>query len=145
MFPGLNNNTPQHLGLLLEQDHLVNNNSMPNNLLPFTLHGLLQNSGPTNISDQATLLPEAFQTMNLQDPTNSGWYMDTGATNHLSAGIGNLHNVFNKRPISSILVGDGSHIPVTNTGHIILPTPHLPLHLHKYNKKSYLRLQIYHW
>lgn len=56
--------------------------------------------------------------------------MDTGATNHLSAGTGNLQTLFNLRLYPSILVGNGSQIPVTNMGHSILPTPHRPLHLH---------------
>lgn len=61
--------------------------------------------------------------MSLQNPTNSGWFMDFGATNHLSTGTGNLRNVFNKMSFSSILVGDGSPTPVTTI-------PHRPLHLH---------------
>lgn len=37
--------------------------------------------------DQPTSLPEAFQTMNLQDPMTSWWFMETGTTNHLSDGF----------------------------------------------------------
>ncbi|XP_010437564.1 PREDICTED: uncharacterized protein DDB_G0289917-like [Camelina sativa] len=32
-----------------------------------------------------TALPQAFSTMNLQDPTTNPWVMDTGATNHVTA------------------------------------------------------------
>lgn len=72
--------------------------------------------------DHPIRLPEAFQTMNLQDPMNFGWFMDKGAINHLSTGTSNLQSVFNKCLISSILVCDGSPIPTTNTGHGVLPT-----------------------
>ncbi|GJW08472.1 ribonuclease H-like domain-containing protein [Tanacetum coccineum] len=76
---------------------------------------------------QPTTLPSAFSTMSLQDPT---WNMDTGATSHLNSSTRNLSSIFNKRLYSSIHVGDGNSIPVTNTGHSIIPTFHRPLHLH---------------
>ncbi|GKC21764.1 hypothetical protein Tco_1023914, partial [Tanacetum coccineum] len=49
------------------------------------------------------VLPSAFSTMTIRDPT---WNMDT------------------------VCVGDGKSIPVTNTGHSILPTLNRPLYLH---------------
>lgn len=67
--------------------------------------------------------------MRLQDVINADWFMDTGATNHLSSDTGKLHIIFNWRPFSSILFSDGSPIPVTNMGHDILLTPHRTLHL----------------
>ncbi|KAL4592836.1 hypothetical protein LXL04_005842 [Taraxacum kok-saghyz] len=87
-------------------------------------------NGTDGPAEQPITLPQAFQSMNLQDPANSEWFMDTGATNHLSSDSGNLRTIFNKRSISSILVGNGASIPVTNMGHGILPSPHRPLHLH---------------
>ncbi|CAH1450252.1 unnamed protein product [Lactuca virosa] len=42
-------------------------------------------NSPYASSDQATLLPHAFSTMNLHDPGTADWYMDTGATAHLNA------------------------------------------------------------
>lgn len=38
--------------------------------------------------DQPTILPQAFNTLSLQDPGNADWYMDTGATAHLHADTG---------------------------------------------------------
>ncbi|GJR64496.1 ribonuclease H-like domain-containing protein [Tanacetum coccineum] len=78
-------------------------------------------------ASQSTTLPSASSTMSLQDPT---WNMDTGATSYLNSNARNLSTLFNKRLFSSIHVGDGSSIPVTNTGHSIIPSYHRPLHLH---------------
>ncbi|GJS96866.1 ribonuclease H-like domain-containing protein [Tanacetum coccineum] len=76
---------------------------------------------------QATTLPSAFSTMPLHDPT---WHMGTGASSHLNINASNLSTVFDKRLFSSVYVGDGKSIPVTNTGHSIIPSHHRPLHLH---------------
>nr|GEU80113.1 ribonuclease H-like domain-containing protein [Tanacetum cinerariifolium] len=56
--------------------------------------------------------------------------MDTGASSHLNFNASNLSNVFGKRIFSSVHVGDDKSIPVTNTGHSIIPSHHRPLHLH---------------
>ncbi|GJS34338.1 ribonuclease H-like domain-containing protein [Tanacetum coccineum] len=56
--------------------------------------------------------------------------MDTGATSHLISNARNLSTIFNKRLFPSIRVGDSNSIPVTNTGHSIIPSIHRPLHLH---------------
>nr|GEW23666.1 ribonuclease H-like domain-containing protein [Tanacetum cinerariifolium] len=78
-------------------------------------------------ASQQTTLPSAFSTMSLQDPT---WNMDTGATSHLNSNARNLSTTFNKCLFSSIHVGDGNLIPVTNTGHSIISSYQRPLHLH---------------
>nr|GEU85993.1 ribonuclease H-like domain-containing protein [Tanacetum cinerariifolium] len=72
-------------------------------------------------------LPSAFSTMANRDPT---WNMDTGASSHLNSHTSNLNIVYNKCLYPSVCVGDGKFIPVTNTGHSILPTLNHPLHLH---------------
>ncbi|GJR22746.1 ribonuclease H-like domain-containing protein [Tanacetum coccineum] len=75
---------------------------------------------------QATSLPSAFSTMTLQDPT---WNMDTCASSHLNSNASNLSTIFNQRLCPSVHVGDGNFIPVTNIGHIVIPSIHRPLHL----------------
>ncbi|GJX88620.1 ribonuclease H-like domain-containing protein [Tanacetum coccineum] len=65
--------------------------------------------------------------MTIQDPT---WHMDTCASSHLNSHTSNLNTVYNKSLYPSICVGDGKSIPVTNTGHSILPTLNHPLYLH---------------
>ena len=87
---------------------------------------------PYGTVDQPTALPRAFNANTLRYADNnddSGWYMDTGATSHLSADAGNLTSIFNKRINTSIVVGNGATIPVTTTGHCILPSLHRPLYL----------------
>nr|GEU40410.1 ribonuclease H-like domain-containing protein [Tanacetum cinerariifolium] len=88
--------------------------------------GLL-GSAPGYYPTQATTLPSAFSTMTLQDPTCN---MDTAASSHLNSNLNNLSTLFNTRLFSSVHVGDGNPIPVTNTGHSIIPSSNRPLHLH---------------
>jgi hypothetical protein len=57
--------------------------------------------------------------------------MDPGADNHMTSTSGNL---LSSQPPSSctpssIIVGNGSLLPVTSTGHTFFPTPNRPLHL----------------
>ncbi|GJT01561.1 hypothetical protein Tco_0822730 [Tanacetum coccineum] len=75
--------------------------------------------------------------MPLQDPT---WHMDTGASSHLNFNASNLSTIFDKRVCPSVHIGDGKSIPVTNTGHSIIPSHHRPLHLH--NVLDYLTCYI---
>lgn len=82
-----------------------------------------------NIPRQETKLPNAFNAMTRPDPSSGNWNMDTGASSHLNASVNSLSNVFNTCMYPSVSVGDGHSIPVTNTGHSILPTPFRPLHL----------------
>ncbi|GJR28470.1 ribonuclease H-like domain-containing protein [Tanacetum coccineum] len=57
------------------------------------------------------------------------WYMDTGATSHLSSHTGNLQTSFLNRNFHSVIVGNGSSIPVTHSGHVQIPNPYRLLHL----------------
>ncbi|GJW43304.1 ribonuclease H-like domain-containing protein [Tanacetum coccineum] len=57
------------------------------------------------------------------------WYMDTGATSHLSSHTGNLQTSSLNRNFNSVIVGNGSFIPVTHSGHLQIPNPYRPLHL----------------
>ncbi|GKC29879.1 ribonuclease H-like domain-containing protein [Tanacetum coccineum] len=54
---------------------------------------------------------------------------DTGVSSHLNDSVTNLSEVFNSCMYPFVSVGDGYFIPVTNTGHSILPTSIRPLHL----------------
>ncbi|XP_010430737.2 PREDICTED: uncharacterized protein LOC104714976 [Camelina sativa] len=45
----------------------------------------IQGPAPMNQAFIPTALPSAFNTMTLHDPTDSGWYMDTSATAHLTS------------------------------------------------------------
>ncbi|GKA19386.1 ribonuclease H-like domain-containing protein [Tanacetum coccineum] len=56
-------------------------------------------------------------------------YSHTGASSHLNNSVNSLSEIFNTCMYPSISVGDAHSIPVTNTGHSILPTPLKSLHL----------------
>ncbi|GJZ23302.1 ribonuclease H-like domain-containing protein [Tanacetum coccineum] len=105
---------------------VVQQPAQPAFFLPLNSQGIL-GAAPALHPSQATSLPSAFSTMTLHDPT---WNMDTGATSHLNSNAHNLSTLFNSRLYPSIHVGDGNSIPVTNTGHSIIPSLHRPLHLH---------------
>ncbi|GKC85604.1 ribonuclease H-like domain-containing protein, partial [Tanacetum coccineum] len=83
--------------------------------------------GPTVIPRKSTILPHAFNVLTSQDP--GAWNIDTGASSYLNSSITSLSENFNTCMYSYISVGDGHSIPVTNTGHSILPTPLKSLHL----------------
>ncbi|GJU73315.1 ribonuclease H-like domain-containing protein [Tanacetum coccineum] len=67
-----------------------------------------------------------FTTSTLHDP--DAWNMDTSASYYLNNSVTSLSEIFNTC-MYLISVGDGHSIPVTNTGHSILPTPTKSLHL----------------
>ncbi|GKA65293.1 ribonuclease H-like domain-containing protein [Tanacetum coccineum] len=86
----------------------------------YTMSSAQPNTTPICLSSQPTL----------QDPNGGAWNMDTGASSHLNASSTCLSDVFNTCLYSSVSVGDGHPIPITNTGHSVLPTPQGSLHLH---------------
>ncbi|GKB35265.1 hypothetical protein Tco_0880207 [Tanacetum coccineum] len=47
-------------------------------------------SASSGSTSQETQLPHAFNTLTLQDPANSNWNMDTGASSHLNSSVNNL-------------------------------------------------------
>ena len=84
--------------------------------------------GPSSITpawDQSALV-HALNAMTLQQqqqPTapSSTWYLDSGATSHMASSSGMLSS---SRPchFTNIVVGDGSSLPATHTGHTSIPT-----------------------
>ncbi|GJU77738.1 ribonuclease H-like domain-containing protein [Tanacetum coccineum] len=54
------------------------------------------------------------------------WCMDTGATSHLSSYTGNLQSSFLNHKFHSVIVGNGSFVPVTHSGHVQIPNPYRP-------------------
>ncbi|KAI3725566.1 hypothetical protein L1987_65356 [Smallanthus sonchifolius] len=69
---------------------------------------------------EPTELGAAFQAMTL-DPGDSQWYMDTGATNHLSSDPGMCSTSHNVNSIKHIFVGNGHKLPILGSGNITLP------------------------
>jgi len=60
-----------------------------------------------------------------QPPTPTEWVMDSGASNHLTPDTGNISLFRPPRSTypSSIIVGNGSILPVTTTSHTVISRP----------------------
>jgi hypothetical protein len=63
--------------------------------------------------------------MALTPPTVTDWVVDSGASNHTTSDAGNLTSIRPTTSIdpSSIVVGNGSDLPVTSVGDSVLPGP----------------------
>jgi hypothetical protein len=62
-------------------------------------------------------------------PQTAEWFLDTGASSHMSSNPGNF---ISPQPISNsapITVGNGSTMSVTRRAHTVIPTTHSHLHL----------------
>jgi len=62
-------------------------------------------------------------------PPDVNWYMDTGATSHMTSTQGNLTSYFNMSNKYVMIVGDGQSIPIHGYGHTNLSFPCPPLKL----------------
>ncbi|KAG7563255.1 hypothetical protein ISN44_As10g000810 [Arabidopsis suecica] len=78
-----------------------------------------------------TVLASALNTMTLQDPMDNGWYMDSGATAHLTSQQGtiSLSPTSSSTSFPLVTVGNGKTLPVTAKGDTYFPTSTRPLHL----------------
>ena len=69
-----------------------------------------------------------MHTLDITSP-DPNWYMDIGATSHITSTSGNLTSYFNMSNNRGITVGNGQSIPVLGYGQTNLPFPHPPLAL----------------
>ena len=71
-----------------------------------------------------TDIAAAMHTMSLQQPDPS-WYMDTGATSHMTSSSGSLSSYFNlsNHSNNNIIVGNGHRIPILGYGHTNVSSP----------------------
>jgi hypothetical protein len=62
--------------------------------------------------------------MTLAPPPNIEWYMDSGTSSHMASNFGILSCVFspNHSTRHSFIVGNGSLLPTTSTGHTYFPS-----------------------
>ena len=67
----------------------------------------------------------AFHTMTL-NPPDDNWYMDTGASSHMTGDSGTLSSYFNSSINKNIVVGNGNTIPVHGHGSMFFPNLHRP-------------------
>lgn len=87
---------------------------------------------PSQQTQQAHLLEliaGAHATEALPDPNNANWVMDSGATAHLTNSEGNLHSKFNHKVSQSVIVGNGSKIPISCVGSSSINSQSKPLSL----------------
>lgn len=76
-----------------------------------------------------TDIEAAMHTMSI-NPPDSTWFMDTGATSHMTSSNGNFSSYFNlSNHHNGIIVGNGHTIPIRGYGHTSLPSPNPPLYL----------------
>lgn len=77
-------------------------------------------------SPTPTDIDAALHTLSLAQPDPS-WYMDTGATSHMTSVQGNLSSYLNLSKNHGIIVGNGHSIPIRGFGNANLSPPHPPL------------------
>lgn len=66
-------------------------------------------------------LASAFSAISLNQPATNDWFFDSGATSHMTSASSTLtHNFISRYPLS-IVVGNGSLLPVTSTSIVTLP------------------------
>ncbi|XP_074267321.1 uncharacterized protein LOC141590649 [Silene latifolia] len=70
-----------------------------------------------------TDIAAVMQTMSLQQPDDN-YYMDTGASSHMTSNNGTLSSYSFLRDKRHIVVGNGSLIPIVGHGNSSLPSPH---------------------
>ena len=76
-----------------------------------------------------TDIESALHTMTLTQP-DPAWYMNTGASSHMTSTNGNLSSYFNlSNHNSGIIVGSGHTIPIRGCGNATLSSSHPPLSL----------------
>lgn len=58
-------------------------------------------------------------------PSSNEWYLDSSASNHMTGNLGDLtlSHSHSKHNLSSIIIGNGCHLPIHATGSTSLP-PH---------------------
>jgi histone deacetylase 1/2 len=64
-------------------------------------------------------------------PSSSDWYLDTGASTHMSSNSGNLHTSSVVHPSTSITVGNGARLSVSHSASTSIPTSASPLLLNQ--------------
>ena len=64
---------------------------------------------------------QAFNTMTIADPGAADWYMDSGANAHLASSSGMLNYVLKDCTGKTVIVGNGSQIPITSFGSTSIP------------------------
>uniref|UniRef100_A0A2N9HRT6 Uncharacterized protein n=1 Tax=Fagus sylvatica TaxID=28930 RepID=A0A2N9HRT6_FAGSY len=71
-------------------------------------------------NDSSAHLAEAFSTScSLSGPEASDWYLDTGASAHMTTDPSTLDQCTNYTSKDSVIVGNGASLPITHTGRVV--------------------------
>ena len=96
--------------------------SGPGVLGPRPAHAFTAAVEPPSTEAVPTDIESAFHTLTLTPPDDN-WYMDTGATSHMTSDSGTLLSYFNSSINKNIVVGNGNLIPVHGHGSTIISHP----------------------
>ncbi|CAA7057552.1 unnamed protein product [Microthlaspi erraticum] len=91
---------------------------------PRSAYVATHNSSTTSMPDQSsdlisTALANAFNTMTVSDPGDAGWYMDTGATAHLTAQPGNISSLSSQASLPLITVDNTCSVEFDPFGFVV--------------------------
>ena len=86
-------------------------------------------SVPAPVDPNAMLAALANAGVPQAGTSNSDWFLDTGASSHMTSGTGNLHHIRPLIPSSSVTVGNGTRMPITHLARSSVPTSTTPLSL----------------
>ena len=64
---------------------------------------------------EAFTFPEAY-VANLEGSSDEGWYLDSGATHHITNNIGNMHVREEFRGLDQLTIGNGQGLIITHIG-----------------------------
>ncbi|KAJ9544041.1 hypothetical protein OSB04_023748 [Centaurea solstitialis] len=104
--------------------------TQPNGLRRLPAPSAPTHGGPS--APQFTDLASLFNSMSVQQPArtqDNNYYMDTGASSHISFNQGNLLSLKPCGKSKVIMVGNGALLPVSCIGDTFLPLSHTPLAL----------------
>ncbi|KAI3822382.1 hypothetical protein L1987_09971 [Smallanthus sonchifolius] len=102
----------------------LNNNTQPANSENRSAQAHLADVDPL----EPTQLANAVHALSME-PDDDQWYLDTGASSHVTYDSGKLDSFSTITPIASIFVGNGNRIPVLGSGSSRITTSSTPFHL----------------
>ena len=79
--------------------------------------------------------PKAAYLANMEGPSDTNWYLDNGATHHLTNDMNNMHVTESFAGTSKLIVGNGAGLSITHLGSAVLK-----MHETKDNTLSTLKL-----
>lgn len=69
--------------------------------------------------------PRSTYLANMDGPSDSNWYLDSGATHHLTNDVSNMHISEAFTSTSKLFVGNGASLCITHVGHVVFKLKNL--------------------